>query len=564
MKIKVISLFWMVFASALLSLAWVLPNHFLPWLGFHGDAWSASMLLTVAAFVLWRCKFKARWDALPMVFGAVALIPILQFVTGMVTIFGVSWIHSIYLLGFVLAILVGSVWEDSSPGQVADYLFLAIGFATVASIGLQLHQFFRLDGVGPWILYSSGTRHYANMAQPNQFASFLLLGLLSFGWAFHRRVLSSYTAIALSALILFGVALTESRTAWINIVLLVAATFIWHRLSPARGYRWVVLGLAILFVSFTAAIPALNDLFGGGLAIQYRSTTNDPRWGAWILFVRAIAERPLFGFGWGQLGHAQFLLLDEKIAVGGNFLQAHNLMLDLLLWNGVPIGLFIIGFIAYWLWIVVRQVSDFKQLMLLCFLMVLGIHAMLEYPLQYAYFLLPFGLVMGCLNRHLVARFSVKFSQPLTVAVLVLATAALTITIRDYLRVETSFYGLRFEHKKIDVPIPRTPPDVLVLTQWRDYILFARMEPRAGMKREELAWIRNLVTTLPSAFVMYRFAAMLALNDQPDEARTWLRRICSTTPIEHCTIIEAQWALHSQGESAIGAIAWPMPSRLPP
>ena len=191
------------------------------------------------------------------------------------------------------------------------------------------------------------------------------------------------------------------------------------------------------------------------------------------------------------------------------------------------------------------------------FLLVLGTHAMLEYPLQYAYFLLPAGLVMGCLNVSLSFRTFPAIGKWFSGALLLLAAGVLAITIRDYFRVETSFYGLRFEQRKIEAPFPRTPPEVVSLTQWHDYILFARIEPRAGMPQKDLDWMRGLVATVPSAYLMYRFAAMLALNGQPQEAQVWLKRIMVTTPSDQWEAVKAQWGKLSSEHEQIAKVPWP-------
>ncbi len=551
------SKFWIVFASIFLSLAWLLPNHSLPWMSFHGDAWAASMLLLVASFVLWRNRFCVAWHWLTAVSAGMALIPLIQYAVGMTPLFGVAWINSVYLLGLLTALLAGAAWELESPGQCADYLFLAIGIAAVVSVGLQLNQFFDLEPFGPWTLQSTGTRHFANIAQPNQMASLLLLGVLGCAWGFYRKYLGATAAFVTAALLLLGVVLTESRTAWLNVILLLGITVYGRRYAPDRKYLGAVVGLGCYFLVCILMLPTLNDFFGGGLPVEYRSPSSDTRWAAWGMFLKAILHRPLFGFGWGQLGHAQFLMLDEGISLGGSLLQAHNLILDLVLWNGIPLGLSLAAFLGWWCWTVVRGLRNFSQLLLISFLVVLGTHAMLEYPLQYAYFLLPAGMVMGCLNVSLGLRTAFGPRKWLTGVVLLLAMATLVVTIRDYFRIETSFYGLRFELKKIDVPIPRTPPDVLALTQWRDHIVFSRMELRSGIAAGELAWMRNMVSSVPSPFVLYRFAAMLAMNDQPAEAQQWLRRTCQISSKSLCEIIEAEWAKQSLIYERIAAVPWP-------
>lgn len=553
----VMSSLWLVVAAMGLALAWMLPNHVLPWYGFHGDAWCAIMMTAVAVPVLWRNRFSVGWHGLTAFVAVAALIPLAQFAVGMVPLFGTAWINFAYMLGLVLALLVGAAWERESVGQGPDYLFLALGLASVASVGLQLYQLLDLEPVGAWTLQSSGTRHYANIAQPNQLASLLLMGLLGCAWGFLRKHLSAFVAIGVSALLLLGVALTESRTGWLNILLLLAMTLYWRRLAPSRSYLWAVLGLAVYFVACVVLLPTLYDLLWGEGMFQYRSAADNPRWAAWVMFLKAAAQRPLFGFGWGQLGQAQFLMLDEKLWLGASMLQSHNIVLDLVLWNGFPIGLTLSGVLAWWVWSVASRLDNPYQLTVLGCVVILGTHAMLEYPLQYAYFLLPVGFFMGYLNVSSGLGIAISPRKWLTAGVLLLAVATLSITIRDYLRVETSFYGLRFEHKKVDSLIPRTPPNVIALTQLRDYILLARIEPRTGMTASELSWVQDVITTLPSAFVLYRYAAMLAMNDRPEEAKIWLNRVCHISPPVQCKAIKEEWEKQSQTNKHIGAIPWP-------
>ncbi|WP_158081258.1 PglL family O-oligosaccharyltransferase [Rhodoferax fermentans] len=553
----IISRFWLAFAAVALSLAWILPNHSIPWLGFHGDAWCSTILLIVSIFIFARKNFEMQWSIASATCLFIATIPALQYIFNLIPIFGVAWINATYIFGFSLAILTGAAWEKTTPNQVGDYLFLSIGIASAISIGLQLHQFFRLDSIGPWILMSSGTRHYANMAQPNQLASLLLLGTLACWWGFWRKLIGPYTALLIAALFLFGTALTESRTAWLNVMLIVVASLIWHKLIPSKSFIYGILGLSIFFAVCVLNLTTINEALGGGLPVEYRSASNDPRWAAWVMFLKAAVHEPFFGFGWGQLGHAQFLMMDEKISFGGSFLQAHNLFIDLILWNGIPLGLGISIFLIWWFLSTAKNLTNLAQLMSFLFLMVLGVHSMLEYPLQYAYFLLPAGMIMGSLEtslNHKSIRISHKFP---IIVVLILGICALPITIRDYFRVEDSFYGLRFEQKKIASDYPKTPPDVIALTQWRDYIIFARMEPTPNINPDRIAWMKNLVSTVPSAYGMYKLASFLAVNDSPLEASQWLRRLCQTSPSDQCEIIRNEWASQSEMNSKIGGIPWP-------
>ncbi|MES2978073.1 MAG: Wzy polymerase domain-containing protein [Pseudomonadota bacterium] len=556
---RIISPFWMAFSALSLSLAWLLPNHSQPWLSFHSDAWAALMLLLVGGFVLVKARFAVSWNALSMLTALVCLVPLLQYATGQVALFGVAWINFAYLLGFLVALLAGSAWEARSPRQCGDYLFLAIMVAAAVSVGLQLTQFFQLQGFGPWILPPRGYRHFANMAQPNQLASLLILAVLGCGWQFHFRRLPGAVAFVLAAWLLLGVALTESRTAWLNFSMIVLAVLIWRAKMPSRAFVLCVLALGVFYALCVLALPYANHAVGGAEQTA-RSTSGDARWLAWKMFLEAVLSRPWAGFGWGQLGHAQFLMLDEKVLSGANFLQSHNLILDLLLWNGVVLGSTIVLVLAFCCVQMVRRIREFPELVQALFAAVLGLHAMLEFPLQYAYFLLPFGLVLGALGQGGVTRrvHASAGARALTGAAYLAAAAVLAVTISDYFKVESSLYGLRFQQQKIKSSFPVTPPDVLVLDQWRQYLELARLEPRPGIPPEKIQAIRQLVSTVPSAFGMSQLAAVLAMNGNPAEAALWLRRLCVVTPAQHCLIIKQQWREKVDQNEAYARVPWPV------
>lgn len=552
---QLMSPFWLVVGACGLSLAWLLPNHSYPWLGFHSDAWSAVMLAAVGTFVLWNNRGTVGWFWSSMVVCIVAAIPLFQWVAGLIPIFGVAWINFAYLIGFLLAMHFGAAWEQDSPGQAIDFLLTAISIAAVISVGLQMRQFFQLENIGIYTIYSTGARHFANMAQPNQLASLLILGLLGCGWGYSRLKLSSLTAILVALLLLIGLALTESRTGWINIGILLIACVIWRQVLPSPRFLYVVVGLCFFYLMCVLTLPIIYALSNEGVTPSFRSTISDPRWTAWGMFMKAALYHPYRGFGWGQTGHAQFLMMDEKIAQGGNFLQTHNMAIDLIIWNGIPIGLIIVGLLMWWGWLMVRRMRDFSQLIRVAFLAILCTHAMLEYPLQYAYFLLPAGVVVGSLNQSV--QNPRRMNKWYTGIFLMFVLTTLAVTISDYFKAEESFYSLRFELKNIPSNLSREPPDVIALTQWRDNIKFVRMEPHAHASALELDWMRNVVSTTPSAYAMYRLALMLAMNDLVDEAHLWLRRACQTAPADQCEAIKMQWKKMSDENKKYAAVLWP-------
>ena len=558
MNTKIFSPFWLLFSGFLLSLAWMLPNHTPPWLAFHSDAWSATVLTVVGLGVLWKSSVTPRWQVLTITASLFCLVPWLQFALGLTLSFGTAWINSIYLLGFLFAIQTGEAWALQSPEQPADFVFIAVLIAAAISTGLQIFQWMGLGSSSPWILNVTGqSRFYANMAQPNQLASLLLLGLLGCSWGVYRDKLNATFAILTACFLLIGVALTESRTAWVNLVFLGLGAIVWRKKLPSIRHLWVVMGLGVYFIACVAMLPLLVSLTDSGATLEYRPLVDHARLNAWKMLFDASLQRPLAGFGWGQLASANFLVIENYPGQPGLFTQSHNLILDLILWNGYPLGLLAVVVVGWWIWKVISLARSFSQIHLVAFVMILGTHAMLEFPLQYAFFLLPFGLVAGALHTNLGFQPVFKNKQWVQIAIAALAMLFLAITIRDYFRVETSFYGLRFENRKIVTDIPSTPPDVIVLSQFRDHLLFARNVPRGNVESRELNWMVDTVTTLPSAHVMYKLASNLALNQRTDEAQKWLLRMCKTAPAPNCQVMKLSWEKESLLNARMAAVDWP-------
>ena len=112
-----------------------------------------------------------------------------------------------------------------------------------------------------------------------------------------------------------------------------------------------------------------------------------------------IGLSPWWGYGWNQSVQAHVLLASAYPELRVSVAHAHNLVLDLMLWNGFPLGLALTGGLGAWLWYQLRGATTPTQLLLLLALGVFGLHAMLELPHAYAFFLLPAALMMGSLNE---------------------------------------------------------------------------------------------------------------------------------------------------------------------
>ena len=551
--------FWLFFWAIFLATAWLLPNHYLPWSSFHTDALAAVAFSLAAVFAAIRFTSPIVWHRITLLVFIATFIPAIQYNHGLVMLTGTAWMGSAYLLGFSIALLTGASWERSSSGQLADGLFFAIGIAAILSVGLQLEQWLDLD-INAWSMGGGPRRPYANFGQPNQLGTFLLWGILASMWGLVRQRIGMWTSILMSAFLLFGIALTQSRTAWVAVVILVAVNWMWRGLWPDRRWSWIATGLGLFFVGCVISIGWLNQLLSISASVDIGDVArilSEQRPTVWIMFIDAALKEPWFGYGWDQVQLAHLAVAIDHPSLLILFSHSHNLFLDLILWCGIPLGLFISISLLQWLWQVFIKVRSLEEAILLLFLLIIGNHAMLELPLYYAYFLLPTGLVIGMLNEKLQFIPVFKVGRWSIFALLIASSTLLTMIIRDYLKVADSYQTLRFEWSNIQVLESTEPPEILLIDQWQEFIRVARFKPSAGMSADDLTRMRNVTSLYPSTGAILKLAAALAMNQHPGEAQRWLELVCKVTTPKNCQGAQAVWASQSRQNTAVAAIPWP-------
>lgn len=524
------------------------------------DAWVGAAMALAATAIVFRSSRPISWHGIALITALLALLPALQCGFGLVLWSGSAWVSCTYVLGFLLTLLTGAEWERNSPGRWADALFLAIGVTGLLSVGLQLDQWLVLEALDGLSMGKTHGRPFANFGQPNQLATFLLWGLLAAVWGLLQRQIGRWTALMMMLTLLFGLALTQSRTAWLAMGLLVMASWIWRRLWPDHRWPWLTSGLALYFAVLVACLDRLNQLLLLGSvpgAAGVDRVGGALRQTIWSLFADAALQRPWVGYGWNQLGPAQVAAALNHPSLEQPHAHAHNLFLDLVLWCGLPIGIALSLYLVRWIWLRARSTKTAQDAVLMLFLLVIGLHAMLELPLYYAYFLLPVGLVMGALNVRLDVRPMLCTPRWPVQALCGLTILLLVLIVRDYLRVESSHQELRFEQARIQSKTPWQAPDLLLLNQFSESFRLARFVPTREMRQEDLDWMRKVSETYPSAATLPKLALALALNRQATEALSWLQTVCKLESELRCEGVRQYWAEQTLIYPELTAAPWP-------
>ncbi|QJW85629.1 polymerase [Ramlibacter terrae] len=286
--------------------------------------------------------------------------------------------------------------------RIASALQAGLLAAACVSVAMALLQYF--GGAAPFVPFVSAGQlgeAYANLRQPNQFASFCWLGAAVLLWAPLR--LPRPAAVLLIVLLAIGSAASASRTAMLQGVLLVALAALWK--GPER--RWRLTLAAAAGVAYPAAVwvlPLLLEALQGTqpdrtlLKRMLADTGCVSRTVLWSNVLHLIAQKPLAGWGWGELDFAHFLSLYPGARFCEILDNAHNLPLHLAVELGVPAALAVCVIGLLWMWRAQpwREDQPVRQLAWAWIVLML-VHAMLEYPLWYGPFQIAFGAALGWL-----------------------------------------------------------------------------------------------------------------------------------------------------------------------
>ena len=303
--------------------------------------------------------------------------------------------------------------------RLLTWLTAALLLAAVVSSVLGIAQYLGLaKEMSPWVNQPLKGDAFANLRQRNQFASLTALGLVALlGWALvHSKTNAISTRawcliLAILNLLAAGLACSVSRTGAIE-WLLVSALMVWWlcRRTPREGRQsllMLVLAAPCLVVLWSIVMPWLSLHFTGdwGASLILRVAGQAQDYGVcgsrrvlWANVLALIAQHPWSGWGWGETDYAHFMTTYEGLRFCDLLDNAHDFPLHMALELGVPFAVVALVAMAAWAW---RrrpwQETHAWRVMAWCWLLVLALHSLLEYPLWYGPFQMTLGLAIGLL-----------------------------------------------------------------------------------------------------------------------------------------------------------------------
>lgn len=515
----------------LLGISYLVPLHYNPWLTFLSEilVFSSCVFLFLDFF---KEKIILPKILIPLFF--LSFLPLFQYFFGQVYFFSHAIINTTYLITlFLIIVIVFNIVNKSECEK--NYFFIKINqmFVVIGLVNtfLAIYQWLNLDFNTSLVTSLEGSRPFANFAQPNNMATFQIIAFLGLIYLYLKQRVNFYLFFILTITFIFSIALTQSRTAVVALISLLLVLIFFRKIAYTKVlfYYFFSVFIYLLFSiylvnisNFIAKIFELN-IVNISSSVE-RGVSSSGRIDFWIQMYYAILDRPWFGYGWNQTALAQYQNM-EKYPIGVWITSSHNLLVDIIVWCGIPIG---VSFILYFIYIIfssILKIKKIEELFAFCMIVTLLVHSMLEYPLHYAYFLIPFGIFIAIIlsaNPSLKFytfsfRFIAIYSFYLILGLFFVWKDYLLYIEENHRAIDHSLYNsnVKFKQKR----------ELYILDELNFRLYWISLNPKQKLSEEEIEAIGKIVSLYLTHFDLYKYAKVLAYNGYSKEAKDQLKLI---------------------------------------
>jgi O-antigen ligase len=531
---------------AFVGLMWVLPflyyHHAYPITTFYQE-WGAGLLGLCALPLLltaryWQAPEVPRIVMLPI---GLMLLLMIQFFVGRIGHFDHLMLMSLYFLFAALLMMLG--WHlraELGLPAVATVLavFLLVGAELNTLAGILQHYRWNTF-LNPFVTLKTSVAVYGNTAQPNHYASYLAFGLISLGLLHVRLSMRAWQTALLAAPMLFVMVLSGSRSSWLYLLFVAGLAFwVQKRDRAARPvlYYSLLLVLGFWLMHFVVQIPLLEGSTGSVTTAQRLFGDNASgaiRAQLWREAGLIFAQFPLLGAGFGQFAfqHLQLAVEMHNPSIVGLYNNAHNLVMQTAAEAGTAGLIVLLLTLGMWLWQAFARGAQWTmyQWWGYAVLAVLGIHSMLEYPLWYAYFVGVAAFMLGMFDVT-GYRLELRNVGRVSVALMLLLGALSLLQVHlAYQRLENALV-LRGKAVADRSLIPRVQEELMkvhesaLLSSYAEMFIANTMDIGPDHLQEKFDLNQRVMRFIPIAPVVYHQALLLAMLDQPEEAKAMMEK----------------------------------------
>lgn len=493
------------------------PSYYPPWSSFISEYLAfLSLFLLLPLFV----KKTVSIPKVSLFFILVGIIPIAQYYLGQIFYLDKAILAFIYIISLWLAVNIGFNSAKTYKYSL-DYFFLVtIGCGLISSF-IAIAQWLNIDMSLDWVLIAR-SRPVANMAQPNHLATFLLLSLMSCLYFYETKRFNPIALLLFSLLLLSVIALTQSRTAWVSLLFIYA----YLAISYKRNLINISFKKQSSFLGYFAASAILLPMFKESLlkldtvTVTERASSGYERIQIWQQAIEAIRLQPLWGYGWNQSSFAQYETLQFGY-VKRYLTSFHNILLDILVWCGIPIGFTIIIICVYMIIKCIIKSTNPSQISLVMSVCIILIHALFEFPLSYSYFLLPLGFMLGALFFTFDQKI-IKISGLYFILIFIFAMGSSLYIVREYSYIPDNMVAAETHEMNERKDAIVFPYHFYFFDTFESRARWIGLYPCTKLDNNQIKEIKYMVKTYMIHYDLYKFSQLLYFNDNKVEAQRHL------------------------------------------
>lgn len=315
----------------------------------------------------------------------------------------------------MLAAAMVMVWAGASAAGRDDRVGVFVAFAWgllaagLGSVVVALVQVFAPGWTDGTLIAHSGLvgRAVGNLRQPNHLCSLLLWAVIAAIGLHEVKRLPTRAVVPIVVALVFAVELSASRTGAAALALLAAWGLLDRRLSrPARA---LLLATPVVYALSYGAMSLWGEWTHQAIGAEARlaaggAESPNSRGRIWANAWALTMQQPWTGVGFGEFNLA-WSLTPFPGRPTAFFDHTHSLPIQLAVELGLPLTALVLGLLALALWQGLARsartpgAAGIAATAAWGMAALIGVHSLVEYPLWYAYFLLPaafaFGLSLG-------------------------------------------------------------------------------------------------------------------------------------------------------------------------
>lgn len=548
--------FFEFFCLAVIGLMWIWPflyyKHAFPITAFYQE-WGAALLgFTVGFLILlknefWQQAAIPRSVLLPL---GLALVVFVQSEAGLLPSFEQAMLVFLYLFWAALLIVAGFYLRQRVGLPLlamALASFLLLGTELAALIGIVQH-FKWHSFLDPYLTAKLMPQVYGNLGQPNHYANYVTLGVISLLYLNSKKKIAALPALFLVLPLLLAIALSGSRSSWFYFIAIALLSYFFHKRdsqsAPPLLHVLVLMaglllmnGLLLLPWFSGGALDSLTPLERMYSAVNSSGSVGGSAYGGsvrlylWHEAALMFLHSPWLGVGFGQFTWQHFQMLPSLQAthITGLYNNAHNLLFQLAAETGIAGLLVLFCTLIPWLMRARRVPPSMEAWWGQGILSVLFIHSLLEYPLWYTYFIGIAAFLLGMLDEGTFRlRMPIVYRIPAMV-VLIFGLASIQQLYANY-RLLENVLADRPSSASDNAYLTRVWQNLAqvqknsVFRPYAEIFMGLTMDAVPASIENKLALCERIVTFSPNAAVVYRYALMLAVTNRTDEAKLQVER----------------------------------------